>query len=103
MTQHELKTWPEFYKAIANGSKSFELRKYDRDFKVGDTLLLKEYDPDNDTYSGRQTSVLVTFIIADPTWVQDRMCCMSIKHFETTPAELLALLGLDKNGKEVKV
>lgn len=87
MAVHELKTWPEFYQAIEDGSKAFELRRYDRDFKIGDTLVLKEYDPDNDTYSGRQTSVFVTFIIADPTWLQDRMCCMSIKHLEPAPAE----------------
>lgn len=44
-TTHDLKTWPEFYEAVADGSKTFEVRKNDRDFKVGDTLLIRHYEP----------------------------------------------------------
>ena len=42
---HELKTWPEFFIETRGGRKKFELRKNDRDFRVGDQLLLKEWDP----------------------------------------------------------
>lgn len=40
---HELKILPEYYCDVANGKKTFELRKHDRDYKVGDTLILREY------------------------------------------------------------
>lgn len=62
MTTHELKTWKEPFEAILSGAKTFELRKNDRDFKVGDTLRLREYDPLTDTY-GRQLEVLVTYML----------------------------------------
>lgn len=39
---HELKTEAEYYQAIEEGLKAFELRKNDRDFKVGDMLVLEE-------------------------------------------------------------
>ena len=42
---HELKVWPEFYKALENKTKQFEVRKNDRDFKVGDNLILLEFEP----------------------------------------------------------
>lgn len=41
---HELKVWPEFFDALANQTKNFEVRKNDRGFRVRDELLLKEYD-----------------------------------------------------------
>lgn len=42
---HELKTWPEFFNETRGGRKRFELRRNDRDFQVGDELLLKEWVP----------------------------------------------------------
>ena len=51
---HELKTWPEFFKSVANGDKTFEIRRDDRDFRVGDILFLREWDPVTSSYSGRE-------------------------------------------------
>ena len=45
MQTHYLKTWPEFYKEILSGNKTFEIRKNDRKFAAGDTLVLQEWDP----------------------------------------------------------
>jgi len=42
---HHLKTWPSEFTATLFGNKSFELRKNDRDFKVGDYLFLEEFEP----------------------------------------------------------
>lgn len=43
--KHELKTWPEFFRACRSGDKTFELRYNDRDYKVGDELELNEFEP----------------------------------------------------------
>lgn len=47
---HELKTWPKFFRAIVDGEKTFEVRKDDRGFAVGDALWLREWNPDTKRY-----------------------------------------------------
>lgn len=44
-TEHELKLDTAYFGRVASGQKTFEIRRNDRDFQVGDILLLKEYDP----------------------------------------------------------
>ena len=40
--RHELKTDPEVFDAVIAGTKTFEIRKNDRDYQVGDELLLRQ-------------------------------------------------------------
>ncbi|AKG88281.1 DUF3850 domain-containing protein [Listeria monocytogenes] len=49
---HELKIAPEYFEAVTEGRKTFEIRKNDRNFEVGDTLVLQEFD--NGEYTGRE-------------------------------------------------
>lgn len=41
---HELKTYPKYFQETIEGNKPFEIRKNDRNFQVGDVLILKEWD-----------------------------------------------------------
>lgn len=45
---HRLKTWPEYYQAMQENRKPFELRFNDRDFQEGDQLILEEFVPCED-------------------------------------------------------
>ncbi len=76
---HELKTWPEYFKVIMSGIKRFEIRKNDRDFKVGDFLILKEFDPKTNTYSGSQVKCKILYILDDPKFVKKGFVIMSIE------------------------
>lgn len=69
---HELKCWPRFFAAIADGSKRFELRRNDRDFRTGDGLRLREFDPETSRYTGREQFVCVTYTTTD-----DDPCALS--------------------------
>ncbi len=52
-----------FFAAIADGCKRHDLRRAnDRHFAVGDRVVLHEFDPHSQTYSGREMTVCVTFI-----------------------------------------
>lgn len=76
MTTHVLKTWPEYYQAIIDGTKPFEVRQNDRGFAVGDVLLLQEYDPKTDKCTGRATSRTVTYLLEDEGFTSQPDCCV---------------------------
>ena len=60
---HELKTWPDYYRHLVDGTKTFEYRRNDRGFKVGDTLDLREWEPTFDRYTGRSMRRIVSYIL----------------------------------------
>jgi hypothetical protein len=78
-TTHELKSWPEYFQATLTGRKTFELRKHDRDFKVGDKIILREYDPDAERYTGREDAVVISYVLAGGPWLQPGYCALGIK------------------------
>ena len=79
MKLHNLKTWPEYFQAIVDGSKTFEIRKNDRDFKVNDLLCLKEYAPERGEYTNAWFWVKVTYILDKQPFVPEGYMCMGIK------------------------
>jgi len=83
MKRHNLKTWPEFYQAILEGRKKFELRKDDRGFNVGDILVLREFNPETEKYSGREMEVTVTYIAKGIFGMTVDQVIMSIDSGET--------------------
>ena len=61
--EHAVKSWPQLFEAALTGAKTHDLRRAgDRDYRVGDTLLLQEFDPDTQRYSGRELRVRITYI-----------------------------------------
>ena len=50
----EKKVWPKYFQAILNGRKNFDLRLADFDIKEGDILVLREWDPGEKIYIGRE-------------------------------------------------
>ena len=60
-TIHELKILPEYFEAIDEGGKCFELRKDDRGYKVHDTLFLREWDGKH--YTGRKCTRNIAYIL----------------------------------------
>lgn len=72
--EHDLKIWSRFFEAIQDGSKTFEIRKNDRGFLVGDQLLLREWLPDTEEYSGREIRARVTYLVAEPLLMHGAVC-----------------------------
>lgn len=60
MRRHELKILPKWYEDVESSKKNFEIRRNDRDFKVGDTLVLREYK--EGSYTGRQITRKIQYI-----------------------------------------
>jgi ASC-1-like (ASCH) protein len=68
MATHELKVWSEYMPDLINGKKKFELRFNDRDFKVGDTLLLRGWDKHTEQYTGVEIERYVYYILHGPAF-----------------------------------
>ena len=59
----EKKVWPEYFKKIKSGDKSFELRLADWKCEVGDILILREWDPKTQEYTGQELEKEITYVI----------------------------------------
>jgi ASC-1-like (ASCH) protein len=60
--KHELKLATDFFGSVSAGNKTFEIRFNDRNYKVGDTLVLKEFNTFTEEYTGRVIEKKVTYI-----------------------------------------
>lgn len=54
MANHELKTRPVYFEEVRTGVKTFEFRRDDRGFEVGDVLVLREWITVGDVLMGRE-------------------------------------------------
>lgn len=86
---HILKTWPEFFYAVKNGSKTFEVRSTkDRKFKVGEKLILKWYDPDKKICNGETIHKQISYILEDPQFgLQEGFAVLGLKEVEGSSDE----------------
>lgn len=80
MKVHELKTVQPWFDLVAEGKKKFELRKNDRDFKWGDILVLREYNPRTETYMGNDIVVRVIGVLEQFVGLQQGYCILSISN-----------------------
>lgn len=68
MTEHTVKSWTAFFQAIKSGDKTHDMRDMvDRDYRVGDILILNEYDPFKGEYTGDTCRVKITYITSADT------------------------------------
>ncbi len=63
MVEHELKIWPQFFSSVLSGEKTCDLRKDDRAFRVNDILILREWEPLTEQYTGRIVRRQITHLL----------------------------------------
>ena len=89
--KHELKIDSTVFEVLACGKKTFELRKNDRDYKVGDILILRETRYNGAEmalgnpleYTGREEVRLVSHILLGPIYgLSDGWAILSLKHIK---------------------
>ncbi len=77
MTEIEKKIWPKYFEAILLGKKNFEIRLADFETKEGDILILKEYNPENKKYTGRELKKEITYVAKmnklDKFWTREEI------------------------------
>lgn len=66
---HHLKIWPDFFAKVRRGDKTAEIRLDDRDFRIGDKLVLREWKPRAKRFTGRFEERVITDITWLSQWV----------------------------------
>jgi len=74
---HDLKIIPKYFRDVEKGIKTFEVRKNDRNFQVGDILNLHEWF--GGEYSGRYIKAEVIYILDDPEYIKEDYVILGIK------------------------
>ncbi len=70
---YEVKSWPWFFEPMCSGKKKHDMRDMrDRPYKIGDRMLLREWDPRNGQYTGREAIAMITYITSN-----EAPCAMS--------------------------
>lgn len=74
MMNHELKIWPEYFREVATGAKTFEVRVNDRNFLRGHTVTLNEYCP----HDKKPTGNFLNFKIGYVMYLGDNLAVFSL-------------------------
>ncbi|WP_207578119.1 DUF3850 domain-containing protein [Listeria seeligeri] len=59
---HNLKINSEYFLPVKDDLKKFEIRENDRCFRVGDIVILNEFSPEKNIYSGEKITVKIKYI-----------------------------------------
>lgn len=86
MKTHNLKCWPEYFGLILRGRKTFELRRNDRDFKIGDTVELNEWEPEYEQYTGRRIIFSIIGILHGGRFGLEEGYCILSFHYDLISA-----------------
>jgi hypothetical protein len=87
---HELKTFPEYFASVLDGSKPFEVRNDDRGFAVGDALHLREYETTSG-YTGREIRKRVCYVLRGYPELKDGFVVLGLWSGSDARRELEAL------------
>jgi hypothetical protein len=79
-----LKTLSPFFEEIVAERKTFEIRRDDRDYDVGDVLLLRDYD--GTRYTDRAVLRFVPYVLREPRFVLPDHVVLSIVRRRWLPA-----------------
>jgi ASC-1-like (ASCH) protein len=75
---HRLKTLTQYFENVQNGRKSAELRLNDRDYQVGDILVLEGYDANDKLYVGGSVTKQITHILSGCRGLEPGYCVLSL-------------------------
>lgn len=73
---HELKCWPPYFHDVQSGIKTFEVRRWDRFYSVGDEVLLREWDPHDQEYTGRVIRRSIVYLFEGGAFGIDPSYCI---------------------------
>ena len=76
---HKLKLVQPFFSEVQKGTKTFELRRNDRDFQIEDEICLQEYDMVHHVFSGDEIKGEITYVLKNRVGLDEDFCIFSFK------------------------
>lgn len=77
---HYIKTLYPFFEAVWDGTKTFEVRKDDRRYSVGDWVVLQEIYQDSLAYSGKTIQAKVIYKLEGGQFgIEEGYCVLGIQ------------------------
>jgi hypothetical protein len=77
---HDLKVCTPFWEDLYNRRKTFDVRKDERDFREGDKLRLREWDPETDDYTGQWATFEVSYKLdGGSRGIEDGYCVLGVR------------------------
>lgn len=84
MNTHTLKFINPHFEASFKGAKTAEIRIYDRKFKKGDYVILREFDPKNKVFLNRAIKGKITHVLRNFVALDSKYCMFSMFIIYTT-------------------
>lgn len=97
---HDVKLGTTFFDDVKTGRKTFELRKNDRGYKEGDTIVLHEYK--DGTTTGRTITKKIVYMLEDFTGLEDGYCILGLGEVEETLQEAATGAGQDADNRTLQ-
>ena len=97
---HDVKLGATFFDDVKTGRKTFELRKNDRGYKEGDTIVLHEYKDGATT--GRTITKKIVYMLEDFTGLEDGYCILGLGEVEETLREAATGAGQDADNRTLQ-
>lgn len=91
---HTLKCIQPYFNLVWLGKKKAEIRKNDRDFKLGDIIYLQEYNKEKNTFTEYQLKIRITDILENFEGIELGYCMFSFDVEERITDELTDILGM---------
>jgi uncharacterized protein YjbK len=86
MKHHYIKIWQEYVSDITNRKKTFEIRFNDRDYQVGDILIMAEYNRFMKSFTGYIIQCEVKYIFNNTDFgLKEGFVAMSINVISHKP------------------
>ncbi|MCA8832038.1 ASCH/PUA domain-containing protein [Hymenobacter pini] len=84
---HTLNIWPACFAAVEAGTKPFDVRLNDRNFQVGDAVLLCEVDPESEHFTGRTLERWISHLLPGGSFgIEAGWCVLGFSEHPPLPA-----------------
>lgn len=76
---HRIKILPEYYTAVQVGKKNFEVRYNDRNYQIGDTVILQEWEAGRLTGNQLKRKIEYMYLGEDMYGLEKGYCVLGMK------------------------